>query len=151
MAGPLDGVRILDLTSNFMGPYASLLLADMGADVCKIESRDGDTTRNIGPSRNPGMGPIFLHLNGNKRSLVLDLKRPDGIAALKRMTQTADVLLYSMRPHTMVGLGVGYEDVRKLNPRIICCGAFGFGQNGPYATRPAYDSCRRSGTGAMRG
>ncbi|AOR73250.1 acetyl-CoA acetyltransferase [Burkholderia stabilis] len=147
MAGPLDGVRILDLTSNFMGPYASLLLADMGADVCKIESRDGDTTRNIGPSRHPGMGPIFLHLNRNKRSIVLDLKHPDGIAALRRMAESADVLLYSMRPHTMAKLGIAYEDVRRLNPRIIYCGAFGFGQNGPYAARPAYDDLIQAAVG----
>jgi formyl-CoA transferase len=147
MAGPLEGVRILDLTSNFMGPYASLLLADMGADVCKVESREGDTTRNIGPSRHPGMGPIFLHLNRNKRSLVLDLKHPDGIGALRHMTERADVLLYSMRPHTMAKLGIAYEDVRRLNPRIIYCGAFGFGQNGPYATRPAYDDLIQAAVG----
>jgi crotonobetainyl-CoA:carnitine CoA-transferase CaiB-like acyl-CoA transferase len=147
MAGPLEGVRILDLTSNFMGPYASLLLADMGADVCKIESREGDTTRNIGPSRHPGMGPIFLHLNRNKRSLVLDLKHADGIGALKRMVASADVLLYSMRAHTMAKLGIAYEDVRRINPRIICCGAFGFGQNGPYAARPAYDDLIQAAVG----
>jgi crotonobetainyl-CoA:carnitine CoA-transferase CaiB-like acyl-CoA transferase len=147
MAGPLEGVRILDLTSNFMGPYASLLLADMGADVCKIESREGDTTRNIGPSRHPGMGPIFLHLNRNKRSVVLDLKHPDGIGALRRMAASADVLLYSMRPHTMAKLGIAYEDVQRLNPRIIYCGAFGFGQNGPYAARPAYDDLIQAAVG----
>lgn len=147
MAGPLEGVRILDLTSNFMGPYASLLLADMGADVCKIESREGDTTRNIGPSRHPGMGPIFLHLNRNKRSLVLDLKHPDGIGALRRMAASADVLLYSMRPHTMAKLGIAYEDVQRINPRIIYCGAFGFGQNGPYAARPAYDDLIQAAVG----
>jgi crotonobetainyl-CoA:carnitine CoA-transferase CaiB-like acyl-CoA transferase len=147
MAGPLEGVRILDLTSNFMGPYASLLLADMGADVCKIESREGDTTRNIGPSRHAGMGPIFLHLNRNKRSLVLDLKHPDGIGALRRMAASADVLLYSMRPHTMAKLGIAYDDVRRLNPRIIYCGAFGFGQNGPYAARPAYDDLIQAAVG----
>ncbi|MFD1559505.1 CaiB/BaiF CoA transferase family protein [Paraburkholderia silviterrae] len=147
MAGPLEGVRILDLTSNFMGPYAALLLADMGADVCKIESREGDTTRNIGPSRHPGMGPIFLHLNRNKRSLVLDLKHPDGIGALRRMAASADVLLYSLRPHTMAKLGIAYEDVQRLNPRIIYCGAFGFGQNGPYASRPAYDDLIQAAVG----
>jgi crotonobetainyl-CoA:carnitine CoA-transferase CaiB-like acyl-CoA transferase len=147
MAGPLEGVRILDLTSNFMGPYASLLLADMGADVCKIESREGDTTRNIGPSRHPGMGPIFLHLNRNKRSVVLDLKHPDGIGALRRMAASADVLLYSMRPHTMAKLGIAYEDVQRLNPHIIYCGAFGFGQNGPYAARPAYDDLIQAAVG----
>ncbi|HRP22053.1 MAG TPA: CoA transferase, partial [Alicycliphilus sp.] len=98
MNGPLAGLRILDLTSNFMGPYASLLLADMGADVCKIESPEGDTTRNVGPCRHRGMGAIFLHLNRNKRSIVLDLKHPDGLAALRRMLPRADVLLFSLRP-----------------------------------------------------
>ncbi|TDF67192.1 CaiB/BaiF CoA-transferase family protein [Cupriavidus sp. L7L] len=147
MSGPLEGVRILDLTSNFMGPYASLLLADMGADVCKIESPEGDTTRKVGPSRTPGMGAIFLHLNRNKRSLVLDLKKPSGIAALKRMLRSADVLLYSLRPQAMARLGLSYEDVRALNPRILYCGAFGFGQNGPYASRPAYDDLIQAAVG----
>jgi formyl-CoA transferase len=147
MAGPLAGVRVLDLTSNFMGPYASLLLADMGADVCKVEAPDGDTTRGVGPCRNPGMGAIFLHLNRNKRSMVLDLKKPDGLAALKRMIVSADVLIYSLRPQAMAKLGLAYEDVRALNPRIVYCGAFGFGQRGPYAERPAYDDLIQAGVG----
>jgi crotonobetainyl-CoA:carnitine CoA-transferase CaiB-like acyl-CoA transferase len=147
MAGPLAGVRVLDLTSNFMGPYASLLLADMGADVCKIEAPEGDTTRGIGPSRRRGMGPIFLHLNRNKRSMVLDLKHPQGVAALKRMLVWADVLIYSLRPKTMSKLGLSYEDIHKLNPRIIYCGAFGFGQRGPYAGRPAYDDLIQAAVG----
>ncbi|MFD5121947.1 CaiB/BaiF CoA transferase family protein [Streptomyces sp. NPDC058385] len=147
MTGPLDGVRILDLTSNFMGPYASLLLADMGADVSKVESKQGDTTREIGPCRNPGMGPIFLHLNRNKRSLVLDLKSAGGNAALKRMARSADVLLYSLRPKAMARLGLTYDDVRAVNPGIIHCGMYGFGQNGPYADRPAYDDLIQAAVG----
>ena len=147
MAGPLQGVKILDLTSNFMGPYASLLLADMGADVCKVESPEGDTTRGIGPSRNKGMGPIFLHLNRNKRSLAIDLKNHSGIAALRRMIKSADVLLYSLRPQAMARLGLSYEEVRELNHRIIYCGAFGFGQRGPYAERPAYDDLIQAAVG----
>ncbi len=147
MSGPLEGIRILDLTSNFMGPYASLLLADMGADVCKIESPEGDTTRKVGPSRNAGMGVIFLHLNRNKRSLVLNLKKPSGINALKRMIQSADVLLYSLRPITMAKLGLSFDDVQALNPRLIYCGAFGFGQDGPYADRPAYDDLIQAAVG----
>lgn len=147
MAGPLAGVRILDLTSNFMGPYASLLLADMGADVCKVEAPGGDTTRGVGPCRNKGMGAIFLHLNRNKRSMVLDLKQPDGIAALKRMVRSADVLLFSLRPQAMARLALSYEHVRRLNPRIIYCGAFGFGQRGPYAQRPAYDDLIQAAVG----
>ncbi|MGM7648729.1 CaiB/BaiF CoA transferase family protein [Nocardia sp. JW2] len=147
MTGPLDGVRILDLTSNFMGPFATLLLADMGADVVKIESTAGDTTRGVGPRRNPGMGAIFLHLNRNKRSVVLDLKSADGNAALQRMLASADVLLYSLRPKSMARLGLAYEQVRERNPRLIYCGAFGFGQNGPYADRPAYDDLIQAAVG----
>ncbi|AEB83896.1 CaiB/BaiF CoA transferase family protein [Alicycliphilus denitrificans] len=147
MNGPLEGLRILDLTSNFMGPYASLLLADMGADVCKIEPPEGDTTRNVGPCRHKGMGAVFLHLNRNKRSIVLDLKHPDGLAALRRMLPRADVLLFSLRPQAMARLGLSYEAVREINPRIVYCGAFGFGQNGPYADRPAYDNLIQAAVG----
>jgi formyl-CoA transferase len=147
MNGPLAGLRILDLTSNFMGPYASLLLADMGADVCKIEAPEGDTTRNVGPARHRGMSAVFLHLNRNKRSAVLDLKQPDGLAALRRMLAQADVLLFSLRPQAMARLGLDYEQVRAINPRIVYCGAFGFGQNGPYAARPAYDNLIQAAVG----
>jgi crotonobetainyl-CoA:carnitine CoA-transferase CaiB-like acyl-CoA transferase len=147
MAGPLAGVRILDLTSNFMGPYASLLLADMGADVCKIEAPGGDPTRGVGPCRNKGMSVIFLHLNRNKRSAALDLKNPQAAQALQQMLQSADVVLHSLRPKAMAKLGLAYEDVRKINPRIIYCGAFGFGQNGPYAERPAYDDLIQAAVG----
>ncbi len=147
MAGPLNGVRILDLTSNFMGPYASLLLADMGADICKIEAPGGDTTRGVGPCRNAGMSAIFLHLNRNKRSLVLDLKNAQGVQALKRMIESADVVLHSLRPKAMARLGLTYEEVKQINPRIIYCGAFGFGSGGPYADRPAYDDLIQAAVG----
>ncbi|WP_434666134.1 CoA transferase [Paraburkholderia sp. A3BS-1L] len=145
--GPLAGVRIVDLTSNFMGPYASLLLAEMGADVCKVEAPEGDTTRNVGPSRNKGMAAIFLHLNRNKRSVVLNLKKQSGLNALKKMIRSADVLLYSLRPQAMERLGLSYEQVCALNPRIVYCGAFGFSQRGPYAARPAYDNLIQAGVG----
>ncbi|MBO9648145.1 MAG: CoA transferase [Variovorax sp.] len=147
MAGPLSGVRVLDLSSNFMGPYASLLLADMGADVCKIEAPAGDPTRGVGPCRNKGMSAIFLHLNRNKRSAMLDLKHPEAARALQRMIESADVVLHSLRPKAMAKLGLAYEDVRKINARIIYCGAFGFGQNGPYADRPAYDDLIQAAVG----
>lgn len=147
MAGPLAGVRVLDLTSNFMGPYASLLLADMGADICKIEAPTGDPTRGVGPCRNPGMSAIFLHLNRNKRSAVLDLKHPEAARALRTMIASADVVLHSLRPKAMAKLGLAYDDVREINPRIIYCGAFGFGQNGPYADRPAYDDLIQAAVG----
>ncbi|SIT41724.1 Acetyl-CoA acetyltransferase [Paraburkholderia piptadeniae] len=130
-----------------MGPYASLLLAEMGADVCKVEAPEGDTTRNVGPGRNAGMAAIFLHLNRNKRSIVLNLKTQSGLNALKQMIRSADVLLYSLRPQAMERLGLSYEQVCALNPRIVYCGAFGFSQRGPYAARPAYDNLIQAGVG----
>ena len=146
-SGPLSGVRVVDLTSNFMGPYASLLLADMGADVCKVEAPEGDTTRGVGPCRNRGMSAIFLHLNRNKRSMVLDLKNPEGAAALRRMLLAADVLMYSLRPQSMARLGLAWDEVHQVNPRLIYCAAFGFGQRGPYAAKPAYDDLIQAGVG----
>jgi hypothetical protein len=102
MPGPLAGVRVLDLTSNFMGPYASLLLADMGADVCKVEAPEGDTTRGIGPSRHKGMGPIFLHLNRNKRSAVLDLKHPDIAGRTQHIAELYEFLARTFETRTTV-------------------------------------------------
>lgn len=139
MSGPLSGVRIVDMTMNVLGPYASQVLGDMGADICKIEPPEGDPLRGIGPKRHPGMGPYFLNLNRNKRSLALDLKTPAGTGVLQRLLGQADVLLFSFRRKAMARLGASYAEVAALNPRIVYCGAFGFGQDGPYADRPAYD------------
>lgn len=137
--GPLAGVRIIDLTSVVMGPFASQILADLGADVVKVESPEGDTMRNIGPSRSKGMGPLYLALNRNKRSIALDLRQPDGLAALQRLIAGADVLLFNIRPDSMARLGLSYEEVAAVNPRIIYCGTYGFGENGRYAGQPALD------------
>ncbi len=139
MTQPLDGVRIIDLTSVVMGPYATQLLGDLGADIVKVEPPDGDILRNIAPMRHSGMGHIFLHHNRNKRSIVLDLKKPDGYAALQKLLKTADVLIYNVRPQAMKRLKLSYEDVTAVNPEIIYVGAYGFGQRGPYAAQPAYD------------
>lgn len=139
MSGPLQGLRVLDLTSVLMGPYATQLMADMGADVVKIEPPTGDTVRDIGPMRNPGMGHIFLHVNRNKRSLVLDLKQPDGLTAFYRLAETADVVIYNIRPQAMRRLGIDYKRLQALNPRIIYAGLYGYSEAGPYAGRPAYD------------
>jgi crotonobetainyl-CoA:carnitine CoA-transferase CaiB-like acyl-CoA transferase len=147
MSGPLRGIRVIDMTMNVMGPYASQILGDMGADICKVEPPEGDTLRTVGPSRSKGMGPYFLHLNRNKRSIVLDLKRPGAAAVLRQMLMQADVLLYSFRPQAMARLGAAYADVAAVNPRIIYCGAFGFGQRGPYADRPAYDDLIQAAVG----
>jgi crotonobetainyl-CoA:carnitine CoA-transferase CaiB-like acyl-CoA transferase len=127
------------LTSVLMGPYATQILGDLGADIIKVESPSGDTTRLIGPMRNPGMGPTFLNANRSKRSIVLDLKQPEGRAALLRLAESADVLIYNVRPKAMARLGLSYEDIKAINPKIIYVGLVGFGQSGPYADKPAYD------------
>lgn len=146
-AGALDGVRVLDLTTVLMGPFATQLLGDMGADVIKVESHQGDTVRHIGPSRHPGMGPIFLHGNRSKRSLVLDLKRSAGREALLRLAKDADVLVYNIRPQAMERLGLTYEALAAANPRIVYAGLFGYDQRGPYAAKPAYDDLIQALTG----
>jgi len=139
MSGPLAGVRIIDLTSVILGPYATQILADYGADVVKVEAPEGDNTRYVAAHRNPGMGANFLHLNRNKRSIVLDLKKPQGHAALTRLVKTADVLAYNVRPAAMARLKLSYQEVATVNPRIIYAGSTGFRQDGPYAAKAAYD------------
>lgn len=137
MSGPLSGIRVLDLTSVIMGPYASQQLADLGADVIKIEPPGGDVMRQAGPMRNPGMGHFYLTTNRNKRSIVLDLKNPAGREVLLHMAASSDVLVYNIRPQAMARLGLAYEDLKKVSPKIIYAGAYGFSQRGPYAARPA--------------
>ena len=139
MSGPLTGVRIIDLTTVVMGPFATQILADLGADVVKVEAPEGDVLRHIAPMRHPGMGHIFLHHNRNKRSIVLDLKQPAGREALLRLTRAADVLIYNVRPQAMRRLRLAYEDVAAVNPRIIYIGAYGYSESGRYAGQPAYD------------
>ncbi|MFA5538049.1 MAG: CoA transferase [Gemmobacter sp.] len=145
--GPLRGIRIIDMTSVLMGPYATQMLGDFGADVIKIEAPEGDLVRKIGPARNEGMGPLFLNANRSKRSVTLDLKRPEGRAALLRLCEGADVLVYNVRARAMKRLGLSYEEVAAVNPRIVYAGMFGYGQTGPYADRPAYDDLIQGGAG----
>ncbi len=139
MSGPLAGVRIIDLTSVVMGPFATQILADLGADVVKVEPPEGDVLRHIAPMKHPGMGHIFLHHNRNKRSLVLDLKQDAGRDALLRLARSADVLIFNVRPQAMRRLKLAYEDVAAVNPRIVYVGAYGYGERGRYAGQPAYD------------
>jgi crotonobetainyl-CoA:carnitine CoA-transferase CaiB-like acyl-CoA transferase len=147
MSGPLEGVRIIDVTTVLMGPYATQILGDLGADVVKVEPPAGDSVRGIGPARHEGMGGIFMHANRSKRSLVLDLKQPAGREALLRLAASADVLIYNVRPQAMARLGLDYEAVAAANPRILYVGAYGYGQNGPYAAKPAYDDLIQGASG----
>ncbi|WP_374448296.1 CaiB/BaiF CoA transferase family protein [Stella sp.] len=147
LPGPLAGVRVLDLTTVLAGPFATHLLADQGADVVKIEAPGGDITRTVGRSHEPGMASIFQHINKNKRSLVLDLKRPEGRTALLRLAADADAFVFNMRADAMDRLGLGLAAVRAVNPRIVYCGFAGYGRDGAYAGRPAYDDLIQGLTG----
>ena len=144
---PLDGIKVVDLTTVLMGPFATQILGDYGADVIKVEAPEGDPVRGIGPFRHPGMGAIFLNANRNKRSIVLNLRDPEGKALLHRLIAEADVLAYNLRPQVMAQLGLDYEAVAAINPRIIYLGMFGFARGGPYAERPAYDDLIQGMTG----
>ena len=137
--GPLEGIRVLDLTAVVLGPMTGQYLGDMGADVIKIEPPEGDITRSIGARRSEGMGALFLANNRNKRSVVLDLKRRDGQAALRTMAFTSDVLLHSVRAASAARLGLSYESLAAQNPRLVYCHVKGFSDLGAYAGRPAYD------------
>ena len=139
MAGPLDGVRVLDLTTVVMGPYATQILADLGADVVKVEPPEGDVMRYNAPMRSKGMGHIFMNANRNKRSVVLDLKQDAGRAACLAIARGTDVLVYNIRPQAMARLKLSYEEVSAVNPRLIYVGGFGYSQRGPYAAKAAYD------------
>lgn len=138
--GPLEGIRVVDMTSVVVGPMVTQVLADYGADVVKIEPPGGDHVRSLaGRGRTKGMSSKFLHLNRNKRSLVLDLKKPQGFEVLMKLIRRADVLIWNMRPVAMQALGLDYESVRTVNPKIIYCGIVGFGSKGRYSGKPAYD------------
>src|ERR1700683_3976109 len=119
MSGPLAGVRVIDLTAVGLGPVATQILGDLGAEIIKVEPPEGDVMRGLGPAKNPGMGAYFLNVNRNKKSIVLDLKRPAARAALLRLARPADVLVHNMRPGAAKRLGIDYAAVAKANPRLI--------------------------------
>lgn len=132
MAGPLEGVRVLDLSAVLSGPLAAAMLADQGADVIKIESPGGDTSRLIGP-RKADVSAMFIAANRGKRSLVLDLKQPDAQRIVRELAERADVLVENFRPGVMDRLGLGHETLLAANPRLVYLSITGFGQDGPYA------------------
>lgn len=148
MTGPLSGFRIVDMTAVVLGPVATLHLADMGADVIKIEPPEGDVMRNPGNAPTEGMGPIYLAINRNKRAVCLDLKRPDALAALKRLIATADVFVHNMRVEAIERLGLGYSAVKAIKPDIVYAYSLGYRHDGPYGRKPAFDDLVQGASGA---
>ena len=152
MTGPLAGIRVLDLSSYIAGPYGCTLLADLGADVVKIESPEGDTLRKY-PSTMPTESRAFLGVNRGKRGLALDLKKPEGLAVLKRLVEKADVLVHNFRPSVPPRLGIDYASLKAVNPRLVYCGLTGYGETGPLREKAGYDQVLQALTGmcAMQG
>jgi crotonobetainyl-CoA:carnitine CoA-transferase CaiB-like acyl-CoA transferase len=137
--GPLVGVRVIDLTAMVMGSYCTQIMADMGADVIKIEPPEGDNTRYISVGPAPGMSGVFVNVNRGKRSVVLDLRTEAGKAALRGLIETADVFIHSMRAKAVAKLGFSYEEVAAINPAVVYTNCYGYGRRGPDRDRPAYD------------
>ena len=153
MSGPLSGTRVVDLTTAVLGPVATQILGDMGADVIKIEPPGGDPIRPLGPARHPGMGAYFLNINRNKKSVALDLKRPQARTALLRLVETADVFVHNMRLGAAERLGFNYPAVASRNPRIVYAAATGFAKDGRFRDRPSFDDVIQgeSGLAALNG
>jgi len=145
--GPLAGYRILDLTAVVLGPLATQMLGDYGADIIKVEPTTGDLMRANGVSKTRGMSSIFLAINRNKRSLAIDLKTPEGLAVVERLLPSIDAVVHNMRVPAIERLGVGYEAVRRIKPDIVYCVATGFGEAGAHAGRPAFDDVIQASSG----
>jgi crotonobetainyl-CoA:carnitine CoA-transferase CaiB-like acyl-CoA transferase len=149
---PFEGVKILDFTQVLAGPYASYQLALLGADVIKVERREGEDMRRTPLSRewaDRGLAPAFQAINGNKRSLTLDLQKPDAIAIVKKLAATVDVVMENFRPGVMDKLGIGYQALSEINSKLIYCAVSGFGQTGPDRLRPGYDGKMQALSGIM--
>ena len=149
--GPLAGITVIDLTAVVAGPYATMWLADLGAEVVKVEPPAGDTTRQAGHARHPGMGSVYLTLGRGKRSVALDLKQAAGRRAVLELCRRADVVVHNMRPAAIAGLGLGYDQVRAVRPDVVYATLAGFDPDGPYRHRPAYDDMIQGLTGLAAG
>ncbi|MAA54611.1 MAG: CoA transferase [Porticoccaceae bacterium] len=148
MTGALDGVRVVEMTSVVLGPYACQMLGDLGADIIKIEPLNGDTNRNLGPYRNSkDMSALYLSCNRNKRSVSINLKSESGKNAAMQIIKTADVVVHNFRPQAMRRLGIDYEDVKAINPEIIYCGTYGYSKKGPYGSKGALDDSIQAASG----
>src|SRR4051794_8422856 len=148
--GPLAGVRVLDLSAYHAGPYGCAMLADMGADVVKVEPPEGDNARRY-PSTLASEARGFLGSNRSKRGVVLDLKQPGGREALHRLAATADVLVHNFRPSVPARLGLAFEQLHALNPRLIVCSVTGYGERGPMKDYPGFDQVLQTMTGICAG
>ena len=148
-SGPLSGVRVIDLTAMVMGPYCTQIMADMGADVIKIEPPAGDNTRYISVAPSPGMAGVFVNVNRGKRSVVLDLRSQEGKAALRKLVEGADVFIHSMRAKAIAKLGFGYEDVAAINPNIVYTNCYGYSRRGPDRDLTAYDDTIQAECGLL--
>jgi crotonobetainyl-CoA:carnitine CoA-transferase CaiB-like acyl-CoA transferase len=146
---PLDGIRVLDFSHALAGPYCTLLLADYGADVCKLEAREGDMARGWGPPFAGGISSVFLGLNRGKRGISIDLKQPEGRELCLRLIDKMDVLVENFRPGSMDRLGLGYESVHRRNPRLVYCSISGYGQAGPSRDEAAMDLVVQSSSGLL--
>ena len=147
MSGPLKGLKIIELTSVVLGPWAAQILADMGAEVIKVEAPFGDSNRQLGASRNPNMAALYLSNNRNKRSLVLDLKQASARDALLAIIKDSDVFLHNNRPQVMTKLKLEYSDVKSVNENIIYCGTYGYSKDGPYGEKGALDDSIQAASG----
>ena len=145
MKGPLAGMKVVELAHIMAGPVCGLMLADMGADVVKVEKPQGDDTRRFLPPDIEGVSAAYLMMNRNKRGIALDLKNPDAVRVLERLLGSADVVIENYRMGTMEKLGLGYDHLRTINPGLIYCEISGFGRTGPYAARGGFDLVTASG------
>jgi len=149
MAGALDGIKILDITNYIAGPFATMLLADLGAEVYKIETPGAGDPFRTWDKEPKDYSPSFCGMNRNKKSVTLDIKQTEGKEIFLRLAQDADVIVENLRPGVVDRLGIGYEEIKKINPRIIYCSISAFGQNGPYRKKPGYDTLGQALSGLL--